>query len=331
MFSLESPETCFAVRAVRQASLLVRQVQAELVSPALTKDDRSPVTVADFASQALVGRLLDESFPHDPLVGEEDAAALRRPDEATNLDLVTRFAASRLPGASPDLVLDWIDRGCGEPGSRFWTLDPIDGTKGFLRGDQYAVALALIVEGKVQVAALGCPNLDAGCRPDPGGPGALAFAVRGAGVCVTSLAGEDEPLIRLQVSPTSNPSQARLLRSLESVHTNVSQVDLFARQLGMAAEPVRMDSQAKYLLLAAGRGELYLRLLSPRQPDYREKIWDQAAGSLIVEQAGGQVSDLDGRPLDFGAGRTLARNRGLLASNRLLHPAALAALKAVAA
>jgi 3'(2'), 5'-bisphosphate nucleotidase len=92
-----------------------------------------------------------------------------------------------------------------------------------------------------------------------------------------------------------------------------------------------LDSQAKYMLLAAGQGELYLRLLSPKQPDYREKIWDQAAGSLIIEEAGGQVTDLAGQPLDFIAGRTLANNRGILASNRLLHSAALAALIAITA
>ncbi len=47
--------------------------------------------------------------------------------------------------ATADSVCAWIDRGCGDPGGRFWVLDPIDGTKGFLRGDQYAVALALVV------------------------------------------------------------------------------------------------------------------------------------------------------------------------------------------
>jgi 3'(2'), 5'-bisphosphate nucleotidase len=329
MYDLESPEVRFAVQAVRQASLLVRQVQAELVSPALTKQDRSPVTVADFASQALVGRLLAGAYPGDPLVGEEDAAVLRQPEESENLDLVTRFVSSRLPGATPDQVCAWIDRGGGEPGDRFWTLDPIDGTKGFLRGDQYAVALALLEDGLVQVAALGCPNLSAGYRPGMEGPGSLALAVRGAGAWVTALEA-DEPLARLRVSQVADPVRARLLRSFESGHTNVSQVDLVAQELGVAGEPVRMDSQAKYMLLAAGHGELYLRLLSPKQPDYREKIWDQAAGSLIIEEAGGQVTDLAGRPLDFTAGRTLARNRGVLASNRLLHPAALAALEAIA-
>jgi 3'(2'), 5'-bisphosphate nucleotidase len=121
------------------------------------------------------------------------------------------------------------------------------------------------------------------------------------------------------------------LRSFESGHTNVSQIDQVADALGVKVEPVRMDSQAKYAVLAAGHGELYLRLLSPKKPDYREKIWDQAAGSLIVEEAGGWVTDLDGKPLDFTAGRTLTNNRGILASNGHLHPQALQALRAVSA
>ena len=90
-----------------------------------------------------------------------------------------------------------------------------------------------------------------------------------------------------------------------------------------------MDSQAKYAVLAAGQGELMLRLLSPDQPKYQEKIWDQAAGSLVLEEAGGCISDLDGKALDFTTGRALCNNRGILASNTHLHASALAALKAV--
>jgi 3'-phosphoadenosine 5'-phosphosulfate (PAPS) 3'-phosphatase len=64
-------EVRFAIETVRQAALLVRQVQAAMVTSSLTKEDRSPVTVADFASQALVGHRLSQAFPNDPLVGEE--------------------------------------------------------------------------------------------------------------------------------------------------------------------------------------------------------------------------------------------------------------------
>jgi 3'(2'), 5'-bisphosphate nucleotidase len=69
-----------------------------------------------------------------------------------------------------------------------------------------------------------------------------------------------------------------------------------------------------------------LRMLSAKQPDYREKIWDQAAGSLILEEAGGKISDLTGAALDFTTGRTLSKNRGILASNGILHSFALEAL-----
>lgn len=328
MYSLESLETQFAVHAVRQAARLVKQVQAELVSPALTKDDRSPVTVADFAAQALVGQLLAQSFPADPLVGEEEATILREPQESERLAQITRFVSAYAPQASPEAVCAWIDQGRADPARRFWTIDPIDGTKGFVRGDQYVVALALIEEGQVQVGALGCPNLTGGYLPEIGGPGSLVLGVRGQGAWVTSLEGEGH-LTRLSVSRLSDPAQARLLRSFESGHTNLNKIDDFIQALNVQVEPVRMDSQAKYAVLAAGRGELYLRLLSPARPDYREKIWDQAAGSVVIEEAGGQVTDLDGKPLDFTAGRTLANNRGVLASNGLLHADALQALRAI--
>jgi 3'(2'), 5'-bisphosphate nucleotidase len=331
MLNFDRPETKFAIEIVRQASHLVKQVQAEMVSPALTKEDRSPVTVADFASQALIGWGLSTTFPKHPLVGEEDATELRQPDRKFTLEQVTHFVSKIIPQATHEKVCAWIDHGAGEPSDLFWTLDPIDGTKGFLRGDQYAVALALIVEGQVQIGVLGCPNLEHGYQPNSVGGGTLAIAVRGEGAWLTSLEPESDTYQELHVSDTAIASQARLLRSFESGHTNIGQIDYFAQELAVEVEPVRMDSQAKYVLLAVGKGELYLRLLSSKQPDYREKIWDQAAGSLIVEEAGGQVSDLHGKALDFTTGRMLLNNRGILASNGRLHSEALQALRVIGA
>jgi len=200
-----------------------------------------------------------------------------------------------------------------------------------LRGDQYAVALALVVDGKVQIGVLGCPNISEGYLPDPGGSGTLAVAVRGEGAWQTALDNENEVLSPLRISDVKVPEQARLMRSVESGHTNIGKMDYLAEELAVEVEPVRMDSQAKYMVLAAGRGELYLRFLSSKQPDYKERIWDQAAGSLIVEEAGGKVSDLHGRSLDFSAGRTLLHNRGVLASNGHLHQQALKALRVIKA
>ncbi len=331
MLKIENPEINFAVDAVRQAAVLVKQVQAEMVSPALTKDDRSPVTVADFAAQALIGYLLDEYFPDDALIGEEDSSALQESDGQPALENITRFVSRYAMSATPESVCQWIDRGSAESASRYWTLDPIDGTKGFLRGDQYAVALALVEDGQVQVGVLGCPNLNSlSLKGEGRGEGALAMAARGQGTWVRSLKGESD-FQRLRISEQSDPTQARLVRSFEAGHTNTSKVDRLATLLGTQAKPIRMDSQAKYAVLAAGSGEIYLRLLSPKRRDYREKIWDQAAGSIVIEEAGGRVTDLDGKMLDFTRGRTLAENRGICATNGYLHEATLEALKAIGA
>jgi 3'(2'), 5'-bisphosphate nucleotidase len=334
MIKFETPEIQFSLNTVRTASRLVAQVQREMVAGALTKEDSSPVTIADFAAQAFVGRAIEEQFPQDPLVGEEDSAALRTSEQSTNLDRITYFVGQYGQDATPGAVCRWIDRGSAVSARRYWTVDPIDGTKGFLRGMQYAVALALVEGGQIQVGALGCPNLNIDYllghseRMQVGDSGgSLVLAQRGQGTWVASLDGGD--FTRLQVSTISDPAQARLLRSYESAHTNTGKIGELVRALEVQAEPVGLDSQAKYALLAAGRGDMLVRLLSSRQPDYREKVWDQAAGALVVEEAGGRISDLHGKPLDFTQGRTLAQNRGVLASNGRLHAAALAALAAV--
>lgn len=299
-----------------------------MTGPALTKSDRSPVTVADFAAQAVVSYWLAETFPHDPLVAEENAAALRLPEGKSTLTQVTTFVRRLLPHLTPEAVCEHIDRGAAAPAQRFWTLDPVDGTKGFLRGGQYAVALALIVDGQVQIGVLGCPGLNSASPTDGNSSGLLAAAVRGQGAWSLPLDGNDA-FTRLQVSPRSEPAEARLLRSFEADHTNTVQMDEVVRLLHVQAPPVAMDSQAKYAVLAAGAGDLLLRLLSAKQPNYREKIWDQAAGALVVEEAGGRISDLDGKPLDFTAGRSLAHNCGVVASNGHLHEAALRAVRQV--
>jgi 3'(2'), 5'-bisphosphate nucleotidase len=226
-------------------------------------------------------------------------------------------------------VCAWIDHGTQDPGDRFWTCDPIDGTKGFLRGDQYVTALALIEQGQVVVAALGCPNLDRGMQPNVGGDGSAVVAVRGQG-CFSFGMGSDD-LVRLSVSDRSETRTARVLRSFEADHTHEGKMAALIEILGTQSPPVLMDSQAKYAVLAAGGGELLFRLLSPENPNYKEKIWDQAAGSLVVEEAGGRVSDLQGNALDFTQGRSLRKNLGVLASNGRLHEVALEALRRVGA
>jgi len=321
----------FAIAAVREAAQLVRRVQGRLVVGALAKDDKSPVTVGDFAAQALIGKRLSETFPEMGFVGEESSETLRTAEGEKTLEQITEFVKEVEPSATAKLVCEWIDRGAGEPTDNFWTLDPIDGTKGFLRGDQYAIALAYICDGVVRVGALGCPELVDGLRPEKKSAGSLLVARRTNGAFVRSLDDENGDWKSLRVSDRTNVADARLLRSVEKAHTNTSGIGQLVARLGILANPVSMDSQAKYAVLAAGGGDVNLRLLSTTKPDYREKIWDQAAGSILVEEAGGRVSDLRGKPLDFSLGRTLASNHGILATNGRLHDTLLTGLKRIGA
>ncbi len=321
-------ESAFALSVIREASAICRRVQARMAVRGMAKNDLSPVTVADFCVQAYVGREIDERFPGAVLVAEERSEMLQRPDGAQMLELVTDFLRQSLNDATPEKTCEWIDHGAAEPGSRFWTLDPVDGTKGYLRGGQYAVALALIENGAVVLGALGCPNLGEYCTPESDGAGVLAVARRGEGAWRAPL-NADAPFQPLRVSDCANPAQARTLRSYESGHTNTDQIEAVCARLGIAAEPVLMDSQAKYAVLAAGGGEMLFRMLSPKAPDYKEKIWDQAAGAIILEEAGGKITDLWGKPLDFSRGRTLSANTGVFASNGHLHRAGLDAIAAV--
>jgi 3'(2'), 5'-bisphosphate nucleotidase len=329
VFDNYSNEAQFAIQAVRTAAQLCRKIQYEMVDTAIIKSDHSPVTVADFASQAVVARMLHEMFPGEPLVAEEDSTSLRQPDQAATLAAVTSYVSSMYPTAGSERICEWIDLGSGDPSSRFWVLDPIDGTKGFLRGDQYAVALALVEEGEVVLGALGCPNLNRDMEPDVGGDGAVAIAVRDHGAWATGM--EKDSPSELRVSDRRDPAQARVLRSFVVEHTDTGRIDQMVALLGTPHPPTLMDSAAKYAVLTAGGGDLLFRLISPQRPDYFERIWDQAAGYILVTEAGGRVSDLTGSDLDFSRGRHLLGNVGVLASNGRLHEVALEVIGEVGA
>jgi 3'(2'), 5'-bisphosphate nucleotidase len=322
---LRESRAAAAVAALRAGADVARRVRVD--APRLTKDDRSPVTVADFAVQAVVSRTLSEAFEDLRLVAEEVSRSFRRPGGPAVLAEVVRSVRSVFAGAEPDDVSAWIDLGRSPADGDFWTLDPIDGTKGFLRGGHYAVALARVERGEVVLAGLACPTL----RLEPAGwtsaDGVLAFAQRGQGAWAQPLAGG--AWVRLKTSELDDPSRARWLRSVEGAHTDERWLEGLIADLGITREAVRMDSQAKYLVVAAGEGDLIFRLLPSGDRAFRERIWDQAAGALLVEEAGGTVTDLAGGRLDFGAGVRLERNIGVLTSNGPLHRRVLEALRRV--
>lgn len=312
-----------AVAAIRSAARICRAVQQSITSDVLEKDDRSPVTVADFASQAVICRALAAEFPDDPIIDEEDAAELRKPENAPFLDRVCREAAAIGVVDQPDQICRWIDHNSThEYSDRFWTLDPIDGTKGFVRKEQYAIALALIVDGRIALSLLGCPNLTV--DPETAETGALFYAIAGEGAWRLPLDGPVNPA-PVRVSITAEPGAARFCEPFESGHSSHGQSAQVAETLGITRPPLRLDSQAKYAVVARGEADIYMRM--PSKSGYQQKIWDHAGGVLLVEEAGGRVTDVDGKPLEWNHGHELTANRGLVVTNGLLHDPVLAALR----
>ena len=309
------------IAAVKLAAKLTQQVRED-IPEAIEKKDKSPVTVADYGSQAIICQALGQAFPNDPIVGEEDAAQLSQPSMAPTLSKVTNYIAELIPNTTSEKVVQWIDRGNGEVGSRYWTLDPIDGTKGFLRQDQYAVALALVESGEVKLGVLGCPAL----ATESGETGVLFVAVRGEGTRKMPLVGGGQPH-SIKVVSSNDGANFCFVESVEASHGDQSRQKAVAEACGITADSVRVDSQAKYGIVASGQAALYLRLPSPKSPNYREKIWDHAAGSIVVEEAGGRVTDMYGKPLDFASGAKMVHNRGVVVSNGLIHDLVLTALQ----
>ena len=252
-----------AIQAVSEAAYICREIQAQLITEdALTKEDRSPVTIADFASQAIICKTLKKKFPDIPIVGEEDADSLRQIENKALLDKIGKF----LPEWTEEEILSSIDQGNAEAEGKFWTVDPIDGTKGFLRGEQYAVALALIDDGQVQLGVLGCPNLT---LKGESASGVITYAVKGQGAFATYLDGQSAHPIK--VSENSTSEITRFLESVEAGHANHGLQGQIMDALGDKAQSVRFDSQVKYAVLAQGIAEVYLRLPNEIKPDYREK------------------------------------------------------------
>ncbi|CAF0813870.1 unnamed protein product [Adineta ricciae] len=317
--SFEKEQTV-AIEACLQAAKLCERVRST-IPKAIEKQDQSPVTLADFGSQALICQYIHGAFPDDPIVAEESPKELMKPERAESLKQVVQYVKEENPDVDEKKIIEWIGYGNGHVSDRFWTLDPIDGTKGFIRQDQYAVALALIVGGDVKVGVLACPAYG-----EEGG--LLFYAVRGQGSYTQPIRSFETTIpTRIYITSNADSDKFRFTESVEGAHGDQSKQKMIAQRIGISAEPLRMDSQVKYGAVANGDAVLYLRLPNPGRGDYRENIWDHAAGTIIVEEAGGKVSDMDGKALNFRDNEKMLHNRGVIVSNGIIHEQVLEALK----
>ncbi|MFT4552021.1 MAG: 3'(2'), 5'-bisphosphate nucleotidase [Chlamydiales bacterium] len=313
-------EKYIATQAVVLASKLCRNIQKNLLEKhCLTKIDQSPVTIADYASQAVIALCLFKSFPNIPILGEEDSEILLSKPEF--LSQVTQEVRKNIPNISEKQILKVIDRSSRLPHlpDLFWTLDPIDGTKVFIKRSHYAIALALVKKGSVVLGVLGCPNL----TPDliPNENGTIYIAEKGRGAHKRSVDNPAETII--QVSPERDVNKSIVCTS--PISDKSKELAYLVHSLKTSKEPVFVHGQCKYALVAEGIASLYYRL-SPNK-SYQEKIWDHAAGSILVKEAGGITTDIKGKVLDFSIGTTLKNNCGILSTTKNLQEVLLQNIK----
>lgn len=206
----------------------------------------------------------------------------------------------------------------------YWTVDPIDGTKGFLRGDQYCVCIAMIdaETEKPVISALACPNLSLICgRENEKGLMMVSIASVGNFYCKI---GEGIDSLRPipKVTLHTNLNDAIFTGAFVSSHTNPLEIDGIKSSFDNEIPVIRMDSQCKYGLLSLGLAHVYFRRHTSKDPDarkdwkcdYIEAIWDNAPGYLFVKESGGQVTDFNGNDLKFPPEKHFTIIGGILAS-----------------
>ncbi len=288
---------------------------------AFDKGGAGPATVADLASQVAASLALRELCgPCARIVAEESWEEMEAHGAHTVVGAVV--AAVKAAGFPCDeRICEEVLRSARDEGGAegtFWAIDPLDGTKGYLRGGQFAVAIALVHNGQPAVGVLAAPRL--ALRGAEAGAGVLFGAARGHGAWQAPLPeGDPQPI---QCTPWSPGMPVRLAASVEKSHSAVDQVEAVVGRIG-TVQAIRMDSQAKYGLVARGCADAYIR--NSPTPGYVEHIWDHAAGALVAQEAGCTVTDLHGAPLAFHKGRGLHGNVGVLCAPPALHARLVAA------
>ena len=332
-------ELKIAFGALQNAARLSQSIVQSQDKGVIEKEDLSPVTVADFAIQALLTATFKNAFPHDNFVGEEDASAMR--DNPTLLDtvweLLSRVANDeesallcKVPSTKEEMC-DLVDE-CGStvPGGagsgRTWVFDPIDGTKTYIRGELYAINIGLLIDGVQTLGVVGCPNMSMDVQAplrnegvDKTGEGGILFAVRGEGAFARPMQGEThrvEPTRLPRHSPEKEAPDERIRfvtcstivdSALPGIH------DLISSKLEVGSPSCDLVPWVlRWATLALNLGNTTVWVY--KRPDRRAKVWDHAGAMLLFEETGGKITDVQGKKIDLTAGRKLVANLGFVAA-----------------
>ncbi len=310
------------ISAVRDAVKVCSAVQEHyLISNTKSSgDNKEPVTIADYGSQAIICRAIQAHYPDDAVVSEESGKQflelVSAEQRANVLEILEEVLGEKV---TEDEVVGWLDFGKGKSASRTWVIDPIDGTKGFIAMRHYAIACGLLIDGQIADGIVAAPGYN--------DEGALFYTQDGATYRAPLAEGTGE---KVSISDRDTPSEFVVVQSFEKAHASKSRMQLSREYAGLDNAVIHeLDSMEKYALVACGDADLYMRL--PREGStYAHKIWDHVAGVALVTHAGGVITDVDGSALDFSQGDTLP-NLGMIVSNGKHHDQIVEAVQKVLA
>ena len=296
-------ELRYAISIVRNASKITEWFQKKGFNSYL-KNDNSPVTLADFASQIYIIAKLKQYFPNDEIIAEEENSEFI---DHNAINLITKCLESLDLAKEIDITQSIGYRGISA--ERKWTIDPIDGTIGYQKGFPYAIGIGLIENLIPKICAIAVPNYNKKGL-------AIFSAEKGCGAQVSYNNGKSQ---FIKVSNQNNLINANFCHSL---HYDKPWVEEFIK-IARLKNVIQIDSMAKFCMVADGSVDLYIK---PLDAD-RSFIWDFMPGDLIVREAGGQVTDLNGDRLKFKENKCIWTSPGIVSSNGILQAQVLELIK----
>jgi 3'(2'), 5'-bisphosphate nucleotidase len=264
------------------------------------KQDESPVTLADYASQIYIISKLRENYPDDSIFAEEKYI-VAFDDNAKKL--IKKCFKSLNINLSLDFK-DIINYG-GIVSDYKWTIDPIDGTLGFQQGLSYAIGIGYMKRSDLLFCAIGVPRYN-----EMGN--AFFIAEKGHGAKISY---EDKQYHAINVSNKKDLKQARICISL---HYNKPWVFDFVKEAGIA-NSIQIDSMLKFCMIADGSADLYIKPMNMQ----KSFSWDYLPGTLLVKEAGGKVTDFNNKEIEFIDEKCVITSPGIISSNGFLHNNAL--------
>jgi 3'(2'), 5'-bisphosphate nucleotidase len=307
------------IPAVRQAVALTRLVR-QLALAHSDKGGNDPVTIADYGAQALLLRALSRLYPDAAVLAEEHSEQFLELVSSDARRTIVELVGKTLGESVHERdLLAWLDFGRDRQADIMWTVDPIDGTRGYVHGRRYCVAVGVLHQHEPVDGLLACPGY-----PSADGDGLLLYTSGGAAFAEGMAGGAAR---RLQVRDETDAARLQLVESTDNAdYDHAALLHLYAALGIEQPDFIRIDGQDKYATVAAGDADFYVR---PERPhDRYHYIWDHAAGAALVKAAGGMVSDLQGNALDFSHGERLP-TLGVVVSSAVLHERLLDAVQAM--